>query len=273
MKRAMERHDQGNVRVIPILLRPSLWQNAPFAKLQMVPMNGTPITGWSDRDAAFDAIARHIARIVVEAPTQHVHGAPAIPQPEVVESAGAIPLPALSGSAKAESAQMHSDSGKPPAPGMSSQKHTRWDQLATSNQGKIEIHAPVTGGVVGIGHGGTLSVSYGSQQALSSLDYPALKDALQELFSALGSAGLPLQVQIEAQTTIALAIQQIETPTLAIEAFVPYLQRVGHALSAAGIPLDEGSHLAKSVSKLAHLVEPAVGGIRVVTDWFGIPLP
>ncbi len=270
MKRAMERQDQGNVRVIPILLSPSLWQNAPFAKLQMLPMNGTPITGWPDRDAAFDAIARHIAQIVIGTPAQHVHTEDTILQP----GSGAVSLPTPGGSAETESAQMHSSGpGKPPVSGMSSREHTRWDQPATSNQGAIEIHAPVTGGVVGIGHGGMLSVHYGSQQALSSLDRIALKAALQELFTALGNAGLPLQTQIETQTTIGLAIQQIETSTLTIEAFVPYLQRAGHTLSATGISLDQGSHLARSVSKLAHLVGPAVGGVRVVTGWFGIPLP
>src|SRR5687768_11756827 len=33
-KRALERHNRGEARVIPVLLRPTLWQEAPFAKLQ-----------------------------------------------------------------------------------------------------------------------------------------------------------------------------------------------------------------------------------------------
>jgi hypothetical protein len=33
MERAMERHERGEARVIPIILRPIHWQGAPFGKL------------------------------------------------------------------------------------------------------------------------------------------------------------------------------------------------------------------------------------------------
>src|SRR5216683_413737 len=63
MGRAIERHEQGNARVIPILLRPAIWQNAPFAKLQMLPTNAMPVTIWPDRDAAFHDIAEQITLV------------------------------------------------------------------------------------------------------------------------------------------------------------------------------------------------------------------
>jgi hypothetical protein len=37
MKQAIDRHHAGVVRVIPILLRPTDWQGAPFEKLKMLP--------------------------------------------------------------------------------------------------------------------------------------------------------------------------------------------------------------------------------------------
>src|SRR2546422_2161780 len=37
MKRALERHEDGDARVIPIILRPVHWQLAPFGKLQALP--------------------------------------------------------------------------------------------------------------------------------------------------------------------------------------------------------------------------------------------
>lgn len=37
MKRAMERHEEGEACVIPIILRPVHWQGAPFGKLQALP--------------------------------------------------------------------------------------------------------------------------------------------------------------------------------------------------------------------------------------------
>ncbi|GAC1399380.1 MAG: hypothetical protein NVSMB49_09510 [Ktedonobacteraceae bacterium] len=37
MERAMERHERGEVRVIPIILRHVYWQKAPVGKLQVLP--------------------------------------------------------------------------------------------------------------------------------------------------------------------------------------------------------------------------------------------
>src|SRR6266702_5281054 len=62
MKRALERHEQGKADVIPVLLRPVLYTDAPFAKLQMLPANRKPITRWRDRDSAFFDIACGIER-------------------------------------------------------------------------------------------------------------------------------------------------------------------------------------------------------------------
>jgi tetratricopeptide (TPR) repeat protein len=54
MTRAMERHEAGEARVIPILLRPvDNWQSAPFGKLKALPEDGLPATEWRDLDQAF----------------------------------------------------------------------------------------------------------------------------------------------------------------------------------------------------------------------------
>jgi len=37
MKHALERHERGEARVIPIILRPVLWEEAPFSKLKALP--------------------------------------------------------------------------------------------------------------------------------------------------------------------------------------------------------------------------------------------
>jgi TIR domain len=45
MTRALERHDQGEARVIPVLLRMvDGWQLTPFGKLQSLPADGKPVT-------------------------------------------------------------------------------------------------------------------------------------------------------------------------------------------------------------------------------------
>src|SRR5579864_5056681 len=66
MKRALERHEAGEANIIPIILRPVYWENAPFSKLQVLPTGGEPVTRWRDRDEAFLDIARGIQKIVKE---------------------------------------------------------------------------------------------------------------------------------------------------------------------------------------------------------------
>ena len=60
IKRAMERHQAGAARVIPILLRPVDWQGALFSQLPVLPKNQQPVTSWDNRDEAFQAIAEGI---------------------------------------------------------------------------------------------------------------------------------------------------------------------------------------------------------------------
>ena len=65
MQRALERQKKREVYVIPVLLRPVDSQDAPFAHLQSLPRDNTPVTSWPDQDEAFCDIAKGI-RMVVE---------------------------------------------------------------------------------------------------------------------------------------------------------------------------------------------------------------
>ncbi|MEH1856587.1 MAG: toll/interleukin-1 receptor domain-containing protein [Nostoc sp.] len=64
MKRAMERHETREARVIPIILKPTDWNGAPFGKLQALPKNAKPVTTWQDQDEAFLNVAQGIRRVV-----------------------------------------------------------------------------------------------------------------------------------------------------------------------------------------------------------------
>ena len=44
MARAMERHEAGETRVMPVLLRPCDWRDAPFGKLNATPKDGKPVS-------------------------------------------------------------------------------------------------------------------------------------------------------------------------------------------------------------------------------------
>src|SRR2546429_6160470 len=64
MQRALERHQAGEARVIPILLRPVDWKGAPFTRLQALPTNAKPITSWGNQDEAFTDVAAGIRRAI-----------------------------------------------------------------------------------------------------------------------------------------------------------------------------------------------------------------
>lgn len=53
LARAMERHEAGEARVIPIILKFCDWHSAPFGKLQAAPKDGKPVVSWTDLDEAF----------------------------------------------------------------------------------------------------------------------------------------------------------------------------------------------------------------------------
>jgi TIR domain len=63
---ALRRHDAGEARVIPVILRPCSWQDAPFGKLQVLPHDGKPISQWQDRDQASLEVARGVMAVVDE---------------------------------------------------------------------------------------------------------------------------------------------------------------------------------------------------------------
>jgi hypothetical protein len=64
VKKALERHSAGEARVIPIILRPVLWHDSPFHKLQALPSDGKAVTSWQDREAAFKNIAEGIRGVI-----------------------------------------------------------------------------------------------------------------------------------------------------------------------------------------------------------------
>ena len=53
MTRAMERHEASEARVIPVILRPCDWHDAPFGKLLATPSDGKPVTRFPTLDDAF----------------------------------------------------------------------------------------------------------------------------------------------------------------------------------------------------------------------------
>ena len=60
MSRAMERHESGEARVIPVILQPCDWHSAPFGKLLATPQDGKPVAKYPNVHDAFLEISRAI---------------------------------------------------------------------------------------------------------------------------------------------------------------------------------------------------------------------
>lgn len=63
-QRAMERHEEGTARVIPIMMQSCDWEGTPFQKLQTLPKNAKPVTLWDDRDEAMVHVVTGIRSVV-----------------------------------------------------------------------------------------------------------------------------------------------------------------------------------------------------------------
>lgn len=77
MKRALERHDEGSARVIPVILEPCDWHSAPFGKLLAVPKDGKAVTTWPIQAEAWTDVTRQIRKAVEEIARITADAAPA----------------------------------------------------------------------------------------------------------------------------------------------------------------------------------------------------
>ena len=75
IQRAIERHEQKQVRVIPIILCPVHWEVPPIDKLQPLPTNAKPISShWKSRDEGFTNVVKGILEVVKQWQTQSLSG-------------------------------------------------------------------------------------------------------------------------------------------------------------------------------------------------------
>ncbi len=64
VRKALQRHKAGTAKVVPVILRPTAWNQTPLARIQALPANGKPVTEWHTVDAAFEDVARGIGKVV-----------------------------------------------------------------------------------------------------------------------------------------------------------------------------------------------------------------
>ncbi len=81
MKRAVERHERKEARVIPIILDHVYWQVDPLNKLQVLPTDGKPVMGasWHSLNEALFNVTEGIRRVVEQLTVRHASVSPVIP--------------------------------------------------------------------------------------------------------------------------------------------------------------------------------------------------
>ncbi len=63
VQKAIKRDEHGETKVIPVILRPCLWEETPLAKLQALPTNGNAIKTWTPIDSGYFNVVENIKRI------------------------------------------------------------------------------------------------------------------------------------------------------------------------------------------------------------------
>jgi hypothetical protein len=66
MKRALERSQSGEARIVPVILRPCDWEKSRFAGFQALPKGGKPVVDWPTADHGFTDTAKGLRRLIAE---------------------------------------------------------------------------------------------------------------------------------------------------------------------------------------------------------------
>jgi hypothetical protein len=72
LQRAIEKHKQGKVKIIPVIVNPCDWKNSPLADLLVIPTDGRPISKYPNYHDAFlevTAAIRNVAEKITSAST------------------------------------------------------------------------------------------------------------------------------------------------------------------------------------------------------------
>ncbi|HEY0755437.1 MAG TPA: tetratricopeptide repeat protein, partial [Ktedonobacteraceae bacterium] len=103
MGRAIERHEQGSARVVPIILRATYWRDAPFARLQVLPKDARAVKSWPDLDEALNDVTEQLVTVLADLRSRSAPPRPQAPaQPVQPRPAPAQPRPVAPGRTKEE---------------------------------------------------------------------------------------------------------------------------------------------------------------------------
>ncbi len=63
-KKAQEMHEEGQLRIIPIVVEDCDWLNSPFSKLKAIPKDGLAISRWSNQNTAMLDVIQNLRKVL-----------------------------------------------------------------------------------------------------------------------------------------------------------------------------------------------------------------
>jgi uncharacterized protein (UPF0147 family) len=105
------------------------------------------------------------------------------------------------------------------------------------------------------------------------IDAGELRAVLGDLYDDLGALEVPRDARIAAQRAAGDAISAVSDDDVEAATVTSNLEKVGQALMTADAVIEKGTSMWDHVARLSSLLGPLVGGAKVVSAWFGIPLP
>ena len=66
LERALEKHNNEEAIVVPIVIRPVVWNILPIGKIQGLPKDGKAVTSWNNMDEAFEDVVKGLLKVVNE---------------------------------------------------------------------------------------------------------------------------------------------------------------------------------------------------------------
>jgi hypothetical protein len=64
MATAIDRHEAGEITIVPIILEPCDWVSSPLARFKALPRDGKPISEWTNQNTAFLDVVRELRRLI-----------------------------------------------------------------------------------------------------------------------------------------------------------------------------------------------------------------
>ena len=66
MTRALERHDSGTMRVVPVIIQACEWKASPLKKLKALPKDGKPVADWTNENNAWLDVVTQLRDVITE---------------------------------------------------------------------------------------------------------------------------------------------------------------------------------------------------------------